>query len=98
MTATTFFGAPDGSLSVEALNDPETVFQVGVPPNRIDVLTALSGVDFEHAWATRVAAHYGDIPIAYLGLDALLDAKRASGRPQDLLDVAELQRVHHRQP
>lgn len=56
------FGAPLAGVDVGDLLDPEIVFQVGVPPNRIDVLTDLAGVEFEDAWRTRVSTHYADIP------------------------------------
>lgn len=86
------YGAPMTDLRVEHFTDPENVFQIGVPPNRVDVLTAITGVGFEDAWATRVPSRYGDVDVAYIGLDALLKAKRAAGRPQDVVDADELQR------
>jgi hypothetical protein len=85
------FGAPLDEVDVGDLCDPDNVFQIGVPPNRIDVLSELTGVDFEDAWQTRVLARYGDVPIAYLGLEMLLRAKRAAGRPQDLVDADRLE-------
>ena len=86
------FGAPMTDLEVAHFTDPENVFQIGVPPNRVDVLTSITGVGFEDVWATRVAARYGDVPIAYIGLEALVRAKRAAGRPQDLIDADALER------
>ena len=90
------FGAPLAGFDVEDLLDPENVFQIGVPPNRIDVLTDLAGVEFDDAWRTRVATHYGDVPVAFIGLEMLLRAKRAAARPQDLVDADELERRNER--
>jgi hypothetical protein len=84
------------SLSPEDLATPGTIFQIGVEPNRIDVVTALQGLRFEEAWPARVSSTYGEVPIAILGLDDLLRNKRAVARPQDLLDVEWLERVKER--
>jgi len=86
------FGAPLTELTVEDLATPGIVFQVGVPPSRIDVLTAIDGVTFDEAWPDRVATRYGDQSIHVIGLRQLVVNKRASGRPQDLLDAAALER------
>jgi hypothetical protein len=86
------FGAPVSAvgLTVEDLSKPDLVYQIGLPPRRIDVLTAISGVDFEAAWFTRVTVKVGDREVAFLGRDALVHNKRASGRPKDLADLAAL--------
>jgi hypothetical protein len=86
------FGAPMDDLRVEDFTDPENVFQIGLPPNRVDVLTAIAGVGFEEAWRTRAPSRYGDVEVAFIGLEALLKAKRGAGRPQDLVDADELER------
>jgi hypothetical protein len=61
-----------------------------VPPNRVDLLTAIDGVSFDEAWAGRVAGQYGAQPAFYLGIEELRRNKRASGRTQDLADLEEL--------
>jgi len=91
------FGAPMASLTVEDLSKLGTSFQIGVAPNRIDVLTSIEGVAFDTAWGRRVASSYGDVPISLLSLDDLLVNKKAVGRPQDLLDVEKLERVQRRE-
>lgn len=90
------FGAPLEHLTVADLCDPDVVFQIGVEPNRIDILTAIDGVSFERAWATRQRGSYGDEPMWVIGIEELIDNKRASGRERDLLDVTELERRHDR--
>ncbi len=90
------FGAPMESLTVEDLATPGTIFQIGVEPNRIDVITSVEGLSFETAWENRISSAYGEVPISILGLDDLLLNKRLIGRPQDLLDVEWLERVKER--
>jgi hypothetical protein len=86
------FGAPLRDLTEADLATPGILFQVGVPPVRIDVLTAIDGVTFDEAWPERIATRYGDQPIHVIGRRQLVVNKRASGRPRDLLDLAELER------
>ncbi|MEM1177454.1 MAG: hypothetical protein AAGM22_03855 [Acidobacteriota bacterium] len=67
--------------------------KVGVAPNRIDVITGISGVGFDEAWASRVSGRLGPIPVKIIGRDSLLKNKRAAGRPKDLIDAAEIERL-----
>ena len=86
------FGAPTTSLEDGDLTRAGIVFQIGLAPNRIDIITAIDGVDFADAWPARVTARYGDQAIAVIGRAHLIANKRASGRPQDLLDAELLER------
>lgn len=86
------FGAPLDDLGVDDLADPRIVFQMGVAPRRIDILTAITGVGFAEAWPDRAEASYGGVRFPILGRDALIKNKRALGRPKDLLDVELLER------
>ena len=74
------FGFAEVSLSAEDFMRPDIVVQLGYPPNRIDLLTSISGVAFEEAWDTRAAGELDGLPVFFLGLDALLKNKQASGR------------------
>ena len=67
--------------------------KIGVAPNRIDVITGISGVDFDEAWASRVSGHLESVPVEIIGKESLLKNKRASGRPKDLIDAAEIERL-----
>lgn len=89
------FGAPVAALGIGEtdLHTPDMVVQLGTPPRRIDLLTGISGVTFDEAWATRVEVEWNGRRVPFLGLDALLRNKRASGRAKDLLDVEELERL-----
>jgi len=84
------FGAPMGNLALQDLAAPGIVFQMGLPPNRIDLLTGIDGVTFQGAWEHRLESRYGDQPVRVIGLEDLIQNKLATGRPQDALDVKTL--------
>ena len=86
------FGAPVDALNLSQadLEKPGIVFQVGLPPRRIDVLTEISGVEFAEAWATRVMQVVDDLEVPFLGREALMRNKRESGRDKDLADLQAL--------
>ena len=92
VAALTKFGAPLQAHGVGAkdFERPGTVYQMGLPPRRIDVLTEISGVSFERAWDTRVPVEVDGIELPFLGRDALVENKRATGRDKDLVDVKAL--------
>ncbi len=85
------FGAPLTDLSVDDLSTEGTIFQIGVAPIRIDVITAIDGVDFDSAWGGRVVTKFAGEAVAVLSREHLIQNKRASGREQDLLDVKWLE-------
>ena len=85
------FGAPLHDLLETDLAEPGTVFQIGVPPLRIDVLTAIDGVDFEAAWEARLTTTFAGIPAVVLSRADLIANKKASGRLQDLADLEALE-------
>ncbi|MEO5897150.1 MAG: hypothetical protein ABIS06_15785 [Vicinamibacterales bacterium] len=93
MDALRQFGAPLESLSTADLMAPGTIFQIGIPPNRIDLVMAIDGVIFSDAWASRLNAHYGDVAISVISRTDLIRNKRAVGRPQDLVDAALLEEL-----
>jgi hypothetical protein len=93
MNALKNFGAPLMGLTEADLTRPEVGLQIGVEPGRIDVLTRVSGVAFADAWGRRLATAFGDLRCDVIGLDDLLVNKRAAARPQDLADVAALERL-----
>lgn len=87
------FGAPLEAQGItrEDLCRSGTVYQIGLPPRRIDILTEIDGVDFEEAWPSRVTNSVGSLAIPFLGREALLHNKKVSGRPKDLADVYSLE-------
>ena len=92
LTALTSFGAPLHGLTVEDLTEPATVFQIGVPPFRIDILTAIDGVEFAEAWRDRFETRFGGERTFVISLHHLVKNKKASGRLQDLADVESLEK------
>lgn len=84
------FGAPLRDLSAADLATSGTLFQIGVPPRRIDLMTSIDGVEFDAAWTGRLQALVGDHDVPVIGKPDLVRNKRATGRPQDLADVAAL--------
>lgn len=83
------FGAPVDvhGLGVEDLGRAGSIYQMGLPPRRIDVLTQIDGVTFDDAWRGRIVVRIGDVTMPFLGLRELVRNKRAAGRPKDLLDI-----------
>ncbi|MBI1797297.1 MAG: hypothetical protein HY076_06070 [Candidatus Eisenbacteria bacterium] len=81
------FGAPLQDLSEADLRTPGIVYQIGVAPRRIDVLTSLTGVSFDEAWRDRVSGKMGDLDCPFIGREQLIRNKRALGRPRDLADL-----------
>ena len=89
------FGAPLVGAGVTAADfaRPGLVYQIGLPPRRIDVLTGISGVTFEEVWASRATTQLEGRAIGFIGRPALIKNKRAAARPQDLADVTRLERM-----
>ena len=85
------FGTPLLDLTEADLTKPGTIFQIGVAPLRIDVITAIDGVSFEDAWLDRLRTKLGDVPACVLSREHLIKNKRASARIQDLADVEWLE-------
>jgi hypothetical protein len=90
IAAMTAFGAPAGLFTLEELSHPRTVFQLGVAPVRVDILTQIAGLAFEEAWPSRVQAQLGPVPFWVIGRAELVRNKRAAARPSDLADLAAL--------
>jgi hypothetical protein len=83
------FGAPvsDHGLMIEDLERPDTVYQMGLPPRRIDLMTGISGVEFDDAWTSRVVVELEGVQIPVIGRSSLIKNKRAAGRTKDLVDL-----------
>jgi hypothetical protein len=84
------FGFADSGFKESDFTEPERTIQLGRAPNRIDLLTSISGVTTDDAFATKISAMLDGIPVFILGKDALIRNKRAVGRPQDLADLDAL--------
>ena len=87
------FGAPLESLTEEELTEKDVVFQIGVSPCRIDILTSITGVSFDAAWPQRLRIEMDGVHVLVLGRNDLIENKKATARPQDLVDVEKLLRL-----
>ena len=85
------FGAELGIRESDFVQ-PEIVAQVGVPPNRIDILTSVTGLEFDKAWASQTQGTIEGVSVPVLGRSALIQNKRATGRHKDLGDVEALEK------
>lgn len=86
------FGAPADAVGVNRsdLETPGRVIQFGLPPRRLDLLTRLSGLEFDAAWSRREVHPVAGLEVPFLGRADLIANKRASGRPKDLADLETL--------
>ena len=84
------FGFASLDITIEDLLTPGRVIQLGHEPNRIDLISAISGVEFEEAWSTRVRGHLDGIDVNFIGREELLRNKASTGRPKDRIDLEEL--------
>lgn len=85
-------------LKADDFLSPDSVIQLGIEPHRIDLLTGLSGIGWTEAWETRVTGRLDDLAVSFLSRESYIKNKLASGRPQDLADVARLQSIGSRRP
>ncbi len=86
------FGAPMDALGIHPsdLTRPDIVAQFGLPPYRIDILTGVSGLTFDEAWDGRIEEMFDDVRAPFIGRDAFIVNKRASGHTKDLADLEAL--------
>ncbi len=84
------FGAPLTNLTVDDFAEEGYFYQMGVPPVRVDVLMGIPGGNFEEAWQKRVEVDFDGLKVLFISKDDLITVKRASGRPQDLIDAKNL--------
>lgn len=88
LTALIKFGAPLLDLTVDDLKKPGLIFQIGVLPGRIDIMTSVDGLEFDEAWSLRKEVIVEDLKVPVISRSDLIRNKRAAGRPKDLADVA----------
>lgn len=92
------FGAPVAAHGVSARDFAElgNVYQIGLPPNCIDILTEISGVSYDEAAHETVAGHIGSAAVRCIGIDAMIRNKRATGRSKDVADADALEEIRAR--
>ncbi|HTA76386.1 MAG TPA: DUF6036 family nucleotidyltransferase [bacterium] len=91
------FGAPLSDIHPETFTQKDVIFQIGVAPSRIDILTSITGVSFSDAWPHRKMTEVEGLSLAVLSMDDMIINKSATGRPKDKLDVEWL-KAQKRQP
>ena len=92
------FGAPLQAHGVKPgdFATAGTVYQIGLPPFRIDILTEISGVTYDEAMHDAVTGHLGGAPVRFMGIEAMIRNKRSAGRTKDLADVEALEEIRAR--
>jgi hypothetical protein len=84
------FGFASTGLTAADFQEPDCAVQLGHAPNRVDILTSLTGLDFEHAWREREPGKLDDVPVYFLSKACFIKNKQATARPQDIADIARL--------
>lgn len=92
MRALARFGAPLQGVTAEDFATEGVVFQIGNSPRRIDILTRISGIDFQRAYANRRIVEVSGLQVPVISLADLIENKRASARAQDMADVERLEK------
>lgn len=87
LSAVTSFGFPLEQLRPENLIEPRRMLEMGVEPVQIHIMSSISGVSWDAAWADHVIARMGTHDVSIIGRSSFLANKRAAGRPKDLADV-----------
>lgn len=92
MRALRRFGAPLQDLSREDLQKEDIVFQIGVAPRRIDIITSASGLNFEEAYERSLTVNIEGIKVHVPSVENIIKNKKAAGRTRDLADVEALEK------
>jgi len=90
--ALTKFGAPISEIREDEFSQPGLIFQIGIVPRRIDIITKISGVEFDEADAEKIVVNIEKLKIPVLSIDLLIKNKMATGREKDLLDAKLLKK------
>jgi predicted nucleotidyltransferase len=91
----TEFGFGDVGITRDDFLEAGQVIQLGRAPHRIDILTGISGITWQEAWASRTQVDLDGLEIQVIGKAELIRNKQATGRPQDLADLARLRQSGH---
>jgi hypothetical protein len=82
-----------GSPHLLAIDEPEEILQLGLPPNRIDLLRVIEGPRFDYAWRRRIKGQYGRADVNWMDLECLIDVKSRIDDPRHRRDVRDLEEV-----
>ena len=87
------FGAPLQGMTEKDFAEDGYFYQMGIPPVRVDILMGIPGIQFDEAWERRNQVIFDQLPVNFISRDDLITAKRAAGRPQDIIDADLLSRT-----
>ncbi len=87
------FGAPLANMSETDFAEEGYFYQMGRPPMRVDILMGIPGLEFEKAWQQRVEVDFDSLCVRFISREDLITTKKASGRPQDLIDAETLSQI-----
>ncbi|MFM7130785.1 MAG: hypothetical protein ACKO0V_15660 [bacterium] len=87
------FGAPLNNIEITDLASSDTVFQIGVRPERIDIITTIDGIEFSDAWRRHRVIDLGGLEVNVIDLDDLILNKQSTGRLKDSVDVELLKKI-----
>jgi len=87
------FGAPLKDLTADDFTQDGCFYQVGKPPFRLDIMISIPGVQFESAWQCREVVDLEGLVVPFIARADLIHSKKVSGRPQDLIDVENLEKA-----
>lgn len=87
------FGAPLAGMTIDDFAHEGFFYQMGMPPVRIDILMSVTGLKFDDAWKNRFESDFEGLPASFVSKQDLITIKRATGRPQDLIDADLLSQV-----
>ncbi len=87
------FGFPTADLAPGYLLEHHKILQLGTVPVQIHFMTSVTGVGWDDVWSSRQPGFYGDVPVFFIGRQALIANKRSAGRMKDLADVEALEQI-----
>ena len=88
------FGAPLKDIKESDFSDEGTYYQIGIPPVRVDIFMGVPGGKFNECWENKVEIQFDDLVIPFISREDLIKIKKAAGRPQDLIDIEQLNQKH----
>lgn len=84
------FGAPLTDISINDFMDPHMMYQIGIEPVRVNIMSDLFGIDFKKEWNNRVVSKYGSERVNIIDIKSLIMSKRKANRKQDEIDIEKL--------
>jgi len=87
------FGAPLDNVNIKDFQNEENVFQIGIEPNRVDIIMGLEELNFDEAYKKCMSLEFDNVKIKVLSIDDLIKSKKKTGRLQDQLDIERLEKA-----